>query len=102
MTTLLQYDRARAALAEATRIDQVLPILDEIEHVKLYAKQIDDRALLADASVFQLRAERRLGTIIAAAKELGHFKQGQQKSSALEHFPRATLEDVGVKRKLSA
>ncbi len=103
MTSLIQYEHARTALAEATRIDQVLPILDEIEHVKLYAKQISDRALLADASEFQMKAERRLGTVIAAAKEIGHFKQGRQsgKSSEAEHFPRATLEEVGVDRKLS-
>ena len=79
MTALAQYHAARAALAEATRVDQVLAIRDELEHVKLYAKEIQDRALLADACVFQLRAERRLGEIIVAAKKLGHFKQGRRK-----------------------
>lgn len=100
MTTLAQYERARAALAEATRIEQVLPILDEIEHVKLYAKQIADRELLADASVYQMKAERRLGEVIAAAKEAGHFKQGKRKKSE-EELSRATLEEVGVDKKLS-
>ena len=56
MTTLAQYERARAALAEATRVDQVLPILDEVAHVRLYARQIQDRALLADATEFQMRS----------------------------------------------
>jgi N6-adenosine-specific RNA methylase IME4 len=104
MTTLAQYDRARVALADATRIDQVLPILDEVQHVKLYAKQIADRELLAEANAFQMKAERRLGIIIAAAKEAGHFRQGRQpgNSSQSEQFPRATLEEAGVDRKLSA
>jgi len=102
MTTLAQYDRARAALAEATRIDQVLPILDELEHVKLYAKQISDRELLADASAFQMKAERRLGIVIAAAKEAGHFKQGKRGKSTDQELSRATLEEVGVDKKLSS
>jgi N6-adenosine-specific RNA methylase IME4 len=102
MTSLAQYDRVRAALAEATRVDQVLPILDEVEHIKLYAKQISDRELLADASAFQMKAERRLGIVIAAAKEAGHFKQGRQpKKSETEVFPRTTLQEVGVDHKLS-
>jgi len=102
MTTLAQYERARAALAEATRIEQVLPILDEVEHVKLYARQIADRELLAEASVFQARAERRLGIVIAAAKEAGHFRQGKRGKSTAEELSRATLEEVGVDKKLSS
>jgi N6-adenosine-specific RNA methylase IME4 len=89
-------------LAEATRIDQVLPILDEVEHVKLYARQIADRELLADASAFQMKAERRLGIVIAAAKEAGHFKQGKRGKSTEGELSRATLEEVGVDKKLSA
>jgi N6-adenosine-specific RNA methylase IME4 len=104
MTTLAQYEHARHALADATRIDQVLPILDEIEHVKLYAKQIADRELLADASTFQMRAERRLGIVISAAKEAGHFREGRPRKNGSdeEQFPSATLAEVGVDRKLSA
>lgn len=106
MTTLAQYDRARAALAEATRIDQVLPILDEIEHVKLYARQIEDQDLLADAGEFQMRAERRLGIVIKAGKAAGHFREGRPKKpengSGEEPFPSVTLAEVGVGKKLSA
>ena len=103
MTTLAQYDRARAALAEATRIDEVLPIRDEIEHIKLYARQINDEALLADASAFQMRIERKLGFIISEAKKAGHFKEGRpKKNSAANGQLSVTLDDVGVDRKLSS
>jgi len=105
MTMLAQYDRARAALAEATRVEEVLPLLDELEHVKLYAKQIRDKALLADASVFQLRAERRLGILLAAAKEAGQLaEKGRRRTATADDgavLP-ATLEEIGVDRKLSA
>lgn len=107
MTTLAQYDRARAALAEATRIDQVLPILDEIDNVRIYARAIEDQALLADATEYQMRAERRLGEVIKAAKKIGHFREGRPHkpkngSGDTEPFPVATLEEVGVGKKLSA
>lgn len=106
MTTLAQYERARAALAEATKIDHVLPILDEVEHVKLYARQIESQELLAEATEFQMRAERRLGIIIRAAKEAGHFREGRRpkviNGSSEEPFPSVTLEEVGVGKKLSA
>jgi hypothetical protein len=106
MTTLAQYDRARAALAEATRLDEVLPLLDEFELVKLRARQIKDQALLADATEFQLRAERRLGEVLAAAKEAGLFRQGRQpqkeKNPGTDFLERPTLAEAGVDNKLSA
>jgi hypothetical protein len=111
MTTLAQYDAARAALAEAVRIDQVLPLRDEVEHIKLYARQIRDRALMADAAEFQLRVERRLGTLIAAAKDAGQIVEGRPRKAAQapapengsgqEPFPRVTLAEAGVDKKLS-
>lgn len=107
MTQLAQYPRIRAALAEAAKIEDVLPIMDEIEHVKLYARQIEDQELLADAAEYQMRAERRLGTIIAAAKAAGHFAEGRRKKAEKngtdgEPFRPATLEEVGVSKKLSS
>jgi N6-adenosine-specific RNA methylase IME4 len=103
MTTLAQYDAARAALAQATRIDEVLPLLDEFELAKVRARQIKDQALLADATEFQLRAERRLGQVIEAAKSAGLFRQGRQpeKSTGQEPF-RPTLAEAGIDKKLSA
>jgi N6-adenosine-specific RNA methylase IME4 len=100
MTLLAQYDRARCALAEATRVDQVLAIRDELEHVKLYAKQIRDRALMADAAAFQMRAERRLGVLLAAAREAGQLiDKGRRRKDDAESV--ATLAEIGVDKKLS-
>ncbi len=104
MTALIQYELACAALAEATRIDQILPIHDEIAHVKLYAKQINNRELLIKASEFQMRVERKLGVVLAAAKEAGHIRQGRhvkRNGSDGEPFS-VTLNEIGVDKKLSA
>ena len=43
MTSLALYEKARAALAKATRIDEVMEVKVEVEHIKLYAKQIKDQ-----------------------------------------------------------
>lgn len=98
MTMLAQYAEVRAKLADATRIDQVLPLRDEIEHIKLYARQIRNRELMAEASAFQMRVERRLGILLQAAKEAGELAdRGGRKAAGV-----ATLKDIGVDPKLSA
>lgn len=101
MTQLAAYDRARVALAEATRVDQVLSIRDELAHVKLYARQIQDKALLEDAIVLQTRTERRLGILLAAAKEAGQIAEGR-KPKGEAAADRVTLPEIGVDRRLSA
>lgn len=104
MTTLAQYERVRAALAKATSITEILTISQEVEHVILHAKQIQDRALLADAYEYQLRVERRLGEVIVAAKSCGYFREGRPKKngSASEPFSGVTLAEAGVDKKLSS
>jgi hypothetical protein len=102
MTSLIQYERARAALAEATRVDEVLSIRDEVEHLKLYAKQINDRALLVDATDFQLRTERKLGIVLAAAREAGQIADGRPKKGVENNpIPRVTLSEAGIDKNLA-
>ncbi|ULK98875.1 MT-A70 family methyltransferase [Bradyrhizobium sp. I71] len=101
MTLLAAYDRARVALAEATRVDQVLSIRDEIAHVKLYARQIQDKALLEDAIALQIRTEHRLGILLAAAKESGQIARGP-KPKGEGAADVVTLKEIGVDKKLSA
>lgn len=105
MTLLAAYDRARVALAEATRVDEVLSIRAEIEHVKLYAKQIRDRRLLAEATTIQARAERRLGELLLEAEKCGWIGRGRPKKDvAADLAPplRFTLQEAGIDRNLSA
>jgi N6-adenosine-specific RNA methylase IME4 len=109
MMLLAQYDRALVALGEAlqaTRVDRVLASRDEIEHVKLHARQIRDRALLADATEFQMRVERRLGELLQEARASGLLQDGKGRPKTLVEtiggLPPATLKDIGVDRKLSA
>jgi hypothetical protein len=105
MTSLAQYERVRTALAEAKLIEDVLPLLDEFALAKAIAKKIEDHELLAEATEWEMRTERRLGEIVSAAKEAGLFKQGRQpkkqKNPEPDFIERATLTDAGITHKLS-
>lgn len=105
MTSLVQYDQARTALAQATRIDQVLPLREQMSHIKLHARHVQDKALLADATEIQIRAERRLGELLLEAEKVGLIGPGRPKKSGSENPTETegfTLKEIGVSHKLSA
>lgn len=105
MNMLVAYDRLRAALAEANQVKDVLEIRAELEHVKLYARQVKDRALLAEATDTQTRTERRLGEFLLEAEKLGWIGRGRPKKPTAEnvndqvHF---TLDEAGIDRNMSS
>lgn len=104
---LAQYDHAMAALAKAlksTDVKVVKSSLDDLDHVRLHAKRVRDRQLLADATEFQMRVERWLGVLLDKAVEAGQLAgKGRPKlmTRANAAVLPATLEEIGVDRKLS-
>jgi len=80
MSFLARYDAACRALAEAKRVDEVLAVRDEMEHLKLHGRLVKDRTLIAEATEVQLRAERRLGELLRAAEEAGLIKKGRPRT----------------------
>lgn len=100
---LQAYDDICTAIERARLIEDVLPLLDQIEHVKLHARKVRDRRLLAEAAAGQNKAERRLGEIIVAARQAGHFRQGHRAKNPADGFlSRAVLADVGVTTQLAS
>lgn len=108
MTQLVQYHAARAALAASTKVEEAKSIREEMEHVKLYARQVEDRALMADATEIQMRAEKRLGELLIAAEECGQLRgrgrvrEGSIKCTDAVHLTAATLDEIGISRNLSS
>lgn len=104
MTALSKYDVARAALAECRKIDEAKEIHDQAEALRVYARQARDRDLEIDAMEIRLRAERRLGELLIAAKEAGQISRGQPPKNSAEkaEFSRVTLADAGIDHKLSS
>jgi len=113
MSALALFESAKAALAEALRVDEVMSVRDAAERIRLYGRQAKDRRIIADASALQLRAERKLGQLLISAKETGELGIGRPEKSNLgrvaeaengseaEPLQRVTLKDVGIDKKLS-
>ncbi|GLR92846.1 hypothetical protein [Bradyrhizobium liaoningense] len=99
MTMLAAYGRVRNLLAEARLVQEVLDIRVQVEHIRLHARQIADRDLLAEATVFQLETERKLGEMLRAAIAAGQIAEGRRPKGDTE---RVTLEEIGIAKKLSA
>lgn len=66
MYELTHYEDARKALAICASIDEVKDIQDKSEAMRLYAKMSENTELEVYASTIKLRAQVRLGEIIAA------------------------------------
>lgn len=104
MNMLVEYDRATSALSAALRSKDVHVVLksrEELDHIKLRARQIRDRTLLADATEFQMRIERHLGNLLRTARDNGHLREGRPLKVLDGKLPPASLKDIGVDKKLS-
>lgn len=81
MTSLAQYERARAALAEIKTLPDAVTFVCGMEHLRLHAKQVQDRALMAEAAEIQFKAEIKLGELLGEAKTDGRLREGRPKKN---------------------
>lgn len=81
MTSLAQYERARAALAEIKSLPEAVTLVRGIEHLRLHAKQVQDRTLMAEAAEIQFKAEVKLGEMLTKAKADGQLRDGRPKKN---------------------
>src|ERR1700676_5425876 len=99
------YDTACQALDAAMRVDEIKSVRDVSEAIRAYARHAKNREMEANAVVLRERAERKLGKKLIEAKAAGHVAEGRPRHarncSAREQFPRVTLEEAGIDRKLS-
>lgn len=96
---LARYETARAALAACVRVDECKDIRNKAVAVAAYAKQAQDRTLLAHATEIRLRAERRAGVILAAMAKRGERAIRKNMKSQLAT---SKLRDLGVNKTQSS
>ncbi len=103
MTQLILYEQARAALAEARRVDEVKDIRDKAEAIRLYAKMAGNTQMEQDAAELRLRAERRGGLLIADLKRSDALHKGGRPKTGGSDPPvsKVKLEDLGIDKEAS-
>ena len=102
---LVRYDAACQALAAAKSTDDVKDIRDKAEAMRAYARQANNKQMEVDAAEIRIRAERRLGELIANQKDtMGLAKGGkpyQSKPTGVKDTPVETLADAGIDKNLA-
>jgi hypothetical protein len=113
------FDAACRALAEARTLIELKSVADKAAALKEYGRLAKDRRLEIDAAELRVRAERRLGEMLAAVKatfglSAGNAGKGRPKigGSDLEPPNKTTLEaagetpptlaEIGIDKKLSS
>ena len=89
--SLMKYDAACRAVAEAHRIDEVKDIRDKAVALSAYAKQAKDGGLIAHATAIRKRAERRLGELMEDDRKAGKLAKGA--AAAKKNGSRGSLKD---------
>ena len=113
MTSLVRYDAACRALAEAKAVDEVKDLMDKAEAMRVYAHQAKNKTLEVDAAEIRIRAERRLGEMLAQQKAEGGLSQGARlqgagsgsnsgSSAVVTNDHRPKLADAGISKDLSS
>tara|TARA_R100001594_G_C4031567_1_gene261415 strand:- start:266 stop:1237 length:972 start_codon:yes stop_codon:yes gene_type:complete len=106
--TLIRYEAACRAVAEAKTVDEAKDLRDKAEAMRAYARQAKNRQLEVDTAEIRMRAERRLGEIIKAQKDtVGLAKGGQpyQNPTGRDKLPveaSPTLAEIGIDKDLSS
>lgn len=111
MTSLVKYDAACRALAEAKAVDEVKDLRDKADAMRIYAMQSQNKTLEIDAAEIRIRAERRLGEMIDAQKKAGAMNTGARGTGSNQHQKKEVrssmatapkLADVGISKDLSS
>src|SRR6266567_3336565 len=109
-SALTRYEKARSALEECARVDEVKVIRDKAMALQVYARQAKDTELIEYATKIRLRAERRAGELLAGmdkAKGSRGQAHGRDVSGGIvmeppENDDTPTLAEMGISKKQSA
>lgn len=100
--SLLRYDAACHALSLAKSVDEAKDIRDKSEAIRAYARQAKNKVLEIDAVEIRIRAERRLGELLAVSRKAKGGDQYHERSTSSRKEPVPTLAEAGISKKLSS
>lgn len=111
---LIKYEAACRALAECKSVDEAKTWADKAAAMQAYGRMANDRTLEVDAAEIRIRAERRLGEMIAMQKADGGLStgsRGQLSGKSVDGLAVVTddrqknlpkLSDAGISKDLSS
>jgi hypothetical protein len=111
MSQLIKYEAACRALAECKSVDEAKEWADKAAAMQAYGRMAKDKTLEVDAAEIRIRAERRLGEMIAATKADGGLSRGAAGAGINQHTPNEVrslpttapkLSDAGISKDLSS
>ena len=96
-------------MAAARAVDDVMDVVAHADAARVYARQAKNRQMEIDAAEIRIRAERRLGELMAAQKATigvakGGDHGGRASKDGLRHNPsnaRPTLAEAGIDKNLA-
>jgi len=98
---LIRYDAACRAVAECKAVDEIKDWRDKASALQAYARQAKNKQLEVDAAEIRIRAERRLGQMLAESpKNLGGWANNLAVGSDDSKIP--ALKELGISRDLSS
>lgn len=107
MSDLVKYDAACRAVAEAASIDEAKEFRDKSEAMRAYARQAKNKQLEVHAAEIRIRAERRIGELMAAQRDAGLLSSGAQGTGSNQYEvrvsaqPAPTLAEAGIDKNLA-
>ena len=103
MTSLLKYDAACQAIAEAKTVDEVSDWIDKAAAVREYGRRAKNRTMELDALEIRERARQRRGQLLIEMKAAGQLSTGRKKTvTEASPIQPLTLEDLDITKRESA
>jgi phage N-6-adenine-methyltransferase len=96
---LAKYEAAIRAIAEAKRVDEVKNIRGQAEAMRAAARVAGNRDGEIDMAEVRIRAERRLGELMADQRETVGFNKGTAITTRVDERP--TLTEAGIDKHLA-
>ena len=99
---LTHYDTACKAVAAANSVDELKDIREKAEAMRTYARQTKNKQLEIDASEIRFRAERRLGELMEAQRQIvGLAPAGRPKEMGHPIIKPLTQAEAGIDKHLA-